>query len=106
MFDDNVNQNYFDFYKIEKGDTLYAIGRRYNINPSLLASLNGLNLEDYIYPGEEILIPKNNYSYYLTAEGDTLTSVANMFNVDKEKLIKENGVIYLLGGQLLVHKKN
>lgn len=97
---------YFEFYTIEKGDSLYAIARRYNINPNLLASLNGLNMEDYIYPGQEILIPKSNYSYYLTADGDTLDSVASMFGINQNKLLEENEIIYLLGDQLLVHKKN
>ena len=99
-------QTYFEFYTIEKGDSLYGIARRYNINPNLLASLNGLNLDDYIYPGQEILIPKSNYSYYLTAEGDTIDSVSNIFNVNKDKLLQENETIYLLSDQLLVHKKN
>ena len=99
-------QAYFEFYTIEKGDSLYAIARRYNINPNLLASLNGLNMEDYIYPGQEILIPKSNYSYYLTAEGDTIDSVADMFQVNKNKLLEENETIYLLSDQLFVHKKN
>ena len=31
------NQNYFNYYTVEKGDSLYAISRRYNINPELLA---------------------------------------------------------------------
>lgn len=102
----NNSKMYFEFYTIESGDSLYKIARRYNINPSLLASLNGLNMEDYIYPGQEILIPKSNYSYYLTAEGDTLNSVASTFNTDKNTLLDENETIYLLAGQLLVNKKN
>ncbi len=99
-------QAYFEFYTIEKGDSLYAIARRYNINPTLLASLNGLNMDDYIYPGQEILIPKSNYSYYITAEGDTIGSVAKTFNTSKDKLLDENEIVYLLAGQLMVHKKN
>ena len=63
---------YFEYYVIKKGDTLYDIARRYNINPDLLASLNGLNNDDYIYPEQTILIPKSNYSYYITKKGDTL----------------------------------
>ena len=58
--------SYYNTYTIESGDTLYGIARKYNINPELLASMNGLNMEDYIYPNQEILIPKNNYSYYIT----------------------------------------
>ncbi|MBQ6687109.1 MAG: LysM peptidoglycan-binding domain-containing protein [Bacilli bacterium] len=100
------NEIYFEYYTIEKGDSLYGIARRYNINPDLLASLNGLNLEDYIYPAQEILIPKSNYSYYITAEGDTLSNIANAFNITSNEIIAENETIYLLAGQLLVHKKN
>ena len=50
--------NKFEYYTISKGDSLYGIARRYNINPELLAGLNGLSMDDYIYPDQEILIPK------------------------------------------------
>lgn len=99
-------EKYFNYYIIEKGDTIYAISRKYNINPNLLAALNGLSMEDYIYPGQEILIPKNNYSYYMTAEGDTLSQVAQTFNKNVDDITKENKTIYLLPGQLIVSKKN
>lgn len=95
---------YFSYYKIEKGDTLYAIGRKYNINPKLLALLNGLNMNDYIYPDEEILIPKDNYSYYVTAEGDTISTVANKFKTSVSDMVDNNETIYLLPEQLLVKK--
>lgn len=96
------SKKYFEYYTIEKGDNLYAIGRKYNINPELLASLNGLNYTDYIYPGQTIMIPKANYSYYITKEGDTLDSVANVLGESRDRLLNENNVIYLLEGQLLV----
>ena len=99
------NQNYFNYYTIEKGDSLYGIARRYNINPELLASLNGLSLDDYIYPNQEILIPKSNFSYYITKEGDTIDMVSNLFKISSEDLIKKNGVVYLAEGQVLVNQK-
>lgn len=95
---------YFEYYTIQKGDNLYAIAREYNINPDLLALLNGINKEDYIYPNQEILIPKNNYSYYVTTEGDTLELVSNKFNSKPNEIINNNETIYLLPGQLLVKK--
>ena len=95
---------YFEYYTIKKGDTLYGIARKYNINPDLLAILNGLNSQDYIYPDQEILIPKSNYSYYVTKDGDTIDIVANKFNVDNRELLSTNETIYLLPGQLLVKK--
>lgn len=97
-------ESYFNTYVIEKGDSLYAIARKYNINPELLAALNGIKIDDYIYPNETILIPKNGYSYYITKEGDTLSLVSQRFNITTEKLIKENPTIYLMEGQLLVKK--
>lgn len=98
-------EQYFDYYTIKKGDSLYAIARKYNINPELLATLNGLTMNDYIYPNQEILIPKSGYSYYITTEGDTLDIVAGRFKVDKDRVLKENQTIYLMPDQLLVTRR-
>lgn len=98
-------EQYFNYYTIESGDSLYKIAQKYNINPTLLAKLNGLNMEDYIYPNQEILIPKSGYSYYITAEGDTLDTVADVFNISKERLLNQNETIYLLKDQVLVAKR-
>lgn len=99
------SKDYFNYYVVEKGDSLYGIARKYNINPNLLASLNGLNMDDYIYPNQQILIPKSEYSYYITAEGDTIDEVIKAFNSNKDKFLNENKTIYLMAGQLLVNKK-
>ena len=99
------NQNYFSYYTVEKGDSLYAISRKYNINPELLAGLNGLSMEDYIYPNQEILIPKSGFSYYITKEGDTIDLVAGLFKTSTENVLKNNGIIYLAEGQVLVEPK-
>ncbi len=98
-------EQYFNVYTIEAGDSLYGIARKYNINPQLLASLNGLDMEDYIYPNQELLIPKNGYSYYITAEGDTLDTVSDMFKKDKSSILRDNPTIYLLKDQVLVSRK-
>lgn len=98
----DTSKKYFEYYTVKKGDSIYAIARRYNINPELLATLNGLNNTDYIYPNQTILIPKSNYSYYVTKEGDTLDSVINVLGVTRDKFLNENNIIYLLEGQMLV----
>lgn len=97
-----TSKKYFEYYKVQKGDSIYGIAKRYNINPELLASLNGLNYSDYIYPDQLIMIPKPNYSYYITKEGDTLDSVSNILGITRDKLLSENDIIYLLEGQMLV----
>ncbi len=98
-------EEYFNVYVIEKGDSLYKIAQKYNINPTLLANLNGLDMNDYIYPSQEILIPKSGYSYYITADGDTIDTVSQMFKIKKEDLLKQNETIYLLKDQVLVSKR-
>lgn len=98
-------EKYFNTYVIESGDSLYKIAEKYNINPTLLAALNGLEMEDYIYPGQELLIPKSGYSYYITAEGDTIDTVSNVFKISKLDLLNQNETIYLLKDQVLVAKR-
>lgn len=101
MFDNN---SYFTYYTIEKGDNIYQIAKKYNINPKLLAAINGIKDDEYIYPGQELLIPKSGYSYYITAEGDTLDGVAKAFKTNAEGLLKHNSTVYLLPDQILVYK--
>ena len=96
---------YFNTYVIEKGDTLYAIAKRYNINPNLLSAINGIDENEYIYPNQEIMVPKNGYSYYVTAEGDNINTVKQACGTTYDKLLNENKSIYLLPEQLIVLKK-
>ena len=98
-----VNQ-YFDMYNIQKGDTLYEIARRYNTDYNLLALLNGLNVNDYIYPDSMIMVPKRDVKYYSTSENDTIDSVNKLLSGDVNRLMEENNNIYLKEGQLIVYK--
>lgn len=95
---------YFEVYTINKGDTLYEIARRYNTDYNLLALLNGLNVNDYIYPSTTILVPKRNVKYYITKENDTLSNVNKLLEGDLNNLINQNSNIYLKEGQLIVYK--
>ena len=81
------------------------VSRKYNTNPNLLAAINGLNLDDYIYPNQVIMLPVSGYSYYVTAEGDTLNSVSDIFKKNIQEVVKENETIYLLPGQILVSQR-
>ena len=99
-------ESYFTYYTVNQGDSLYQIARKYNINPSLLALLNGLNMEDYIYPNQRLIIPKSGYSFYITKDGDTLEIVRDKFNKNLEDILRYNEKIYLLPGQLMINKNN
>lgn len=95
---------YFEMYNIQKGDSLYEIARRYNTDYNLLALLNGLNVNDYIYPDTMIMVPKRNVKYYITRENDTINSVNSLLGSDMNKLLNENNNIYLKEGQLIVYR--
>ena len=95
---------YFEIYTIDKGDNLYNIAKRYNTDYNLLALLNGLNVNDYIYPNMTILVPKRNVKYYITKDNDTLLSINRLLNGNINKLLSQNNNIYLKEGQLIVYK--
>ena len=101
-----MNKDFFEIYKIKKGDTIYAIGMKYNINPELIALMNGLTMSDYIYENQEIKIPKVGYSYYLTKSDDRLEDILKLFRVDFDEFYKYNNDVLLEEGQLLVNKNN
>ena len=95
---------YFEIYTIKKGDTLYEIARKYNTDYNILALLNGLNVNDYIYPNTTILVPKKDVKYYITKDNDTLSSVNRLLQSNINNLLKQNNNIYLKEGQLIVYK--
>lgn len=96
---------YYTYYVIKSGDTLYKIAKDYNLNPKLIAELNGLKYNEYIYPNQTIILPKKGVQYYITKEGDTLKSVVNIFGANKEELVNQNETIYLLDGQMIFYKE-
>ena len=96
---------YYEYYTIKRGDNLYQIAKNYNVNPSLLAALNGLDLNEFIYPNQVIMVPKNEFSYYITKDGDTLYNVSNIFGVKESDIVSNNKTIYLLPGQMIYYKK-
>ena len=100
-----MNDNYYNTYIIKKGDTLYSISKEYDTNPNLLAILNGLDVDDYIYPGQSIKIPLNDVKYYITKDNDTLNEVGNIFGKSIYELINQNESIYLLPGQMIFYKE-
>ena len=103
---DNFENPFYNSYEIKSGDTLYQISKKYDVNTKLLAQLNGLDLDDYIYPGQILLVPKKDVSYYITKKGDTLGIVSDIFDVSENDIINQNKTIYLQEGQMLFFKRD
>lgn len=96
---------YFMEYTVKKGDNIYQIAKAYNISPSQLLKLNGLNETDIIYPDQKIILPRKGVSFYITETDDTLGKVMRGLNVSADELARQNGTIYLTNDQLIVYKK-
>lgn len=100
-----TNRVPFDTYIVKRGDTIYGIARQYNLNPKNLLMINGLNENDYIYPNQELIVPKPGYGMYITDNGDTLNMISSKLDVGMEDIIDNNGTIYLTPEQLIIYKK-
>ena len=98
--------NTFNKYIVKKGDNIYSIAQNYNISPSHLLKLNGLSTNDYIYPGEELVVPSSDVKFYITESDDTIEKVTKALNTDIDKLMEQNNEMFLVPDQLIVYKMN
>jgi LysM repeat protein len=88
-------------YVIQPGDTLDAIGSAFGIDPSTLASWNGIADADSIVIGGTLRLtapaagsaaPPPASHLYVVQPGDTLYSLANQFGVTLDRLAAANGL--------------
>lgn len=94
------------FYTIQKGDNLYQISQKYGLTAKELADLNGLEIDEYIYPDQKLIVPQAGFSFYITREGDRLNDLANNLNVTREDLVLQNPNMYLLPDQIITYRKD
>ncbi len=106
MNEKSLDTPFYSYYVIKSGDTLYKIAREFNMNPKLIAELNGLKLDDYIYPNETLKIPKKGVQYYITKDNDTLKEVSKIFGKSENDLVSQNETIYLLPEQMIFYKES
>lgn len=105
MFRKVMDTEYYTYYTVNKGDTLYGISKKFNVNPKLVSELNGLKVDEYIYPNQTLIIPKKGVQYYITKEDDTLKMVSNLFGAKESEVATQNKTIYLLPGQMIFYRE-
>ncbi len=92
-------------YVLHKGEYPYCIARRFDIDPDALLRANNLRRGQWVYPGTELVIPKNagHFPYqrawhshptdYTVRYGDTIYSIACWFgDVTPEEIAAANGI--------------
>lgn len=103
-----ITNNNLNNYIIKKGDTLYNIAKRYNINAKELMNYNNLT-SNLLNIGQELLIPKpTNNSLYYVQENDSLPNIAEKFKVNMNVLMNANDLNTsdLKVGQILIIPNN
>ena len=95
----------FTHYTVKKGDNLYEIAKRYNISVKDLSELNGLEINEYIYPEQRLLVPEERVQVYITKDGDTIQTIIDKLGTNREEIFVYNPKIYLLPEQLIAYRK-
>jgi len=81
-----------DTYKVKKGDTLYSIGRRFNVDHDILAGLNNLPSAEQVYIGQVLKIfkPKQKHSSANLAKNKPSITKNTPFKPQKSSIISNN----------------
>lgn len=100
--DDEINTKYIT-YTVQKGDTLWAISRRYGTTVKEIELINNIQNPDLIYPGEVLKISTNSTSegnetrgtgsiVYTVKKGDTLSGIAYTYGVTVNQIVSLNNI--------------
>ena len=84
----------YDTYVVEKGDSLYKIANEFNTTVAELMKINNLS-SNLLSIGQKILIPKkqsSNEFEYIVKAGDSLYSIANRYNTTVDEIKKLNNL--------------
>ncbi len=104
---------------IQKGDTLYALARKYGVSVDEICAYNGISNQAKIKIGQSITIPEKGslakasepaYREYLVSSGDTLFGIARSFETTVDEIRKANNLseksTLKIGQRLLIPSKN
>jgi LysM repeat protein len=104
-------RNMFLVHKVKRGETLYAIARRYGIGYRVIASFNKIK-QGRIYPRQELVVPvpkKMGAAVYerehKVRPGETLYAIARRFGVKVAAIKRRNGLrsnIIHVGDKLVI----
>lgn len=81
-------------YIVKKGDTLYSIGRVFDIDPGLIAALNDIKNPNLIVAGQKLLVPRFWEASHQVTKGETLWDIAGIYGVSPEQIIMANDIWY------------
>lgn len=101
------------FYFVQRGETLYAIARRYQTTVHAIVSANRLDDPNALYPGQALIIPRPGEvpspppggTVHLVRQNETVFHLADKYGTTAQEILKANQVAhpeFVLPGQQLV----
>ncbi len=72
-------------YIVQNGDTLYGIGKQYNVSIDSIKNANNLSGNN-ITVGQSLTIPNTNVTTYTVVKGDSLYKIANKYNTTVQEI--------------------
>ncbi len=87
-------------HRVEEGETLTALARKYRVTPNAIADANGLEPRAPLKAGDKLIIPAaarpqpalGKLVRYRVRRGDALETIAEQFDVSEAELRKWNGL--------------
>ncbi|WP_295007206.1 lytic transglycosylase domain-containing protein [Sulfurimonas sp.] len=113
-FEDEI-KNIYRVHIVKKGDSLFGIGKMYNVPHSVIKDFNALK-HNRLSLNQKLIIPINNKAnvekmtkefYYMVKKGDTLASISKQYKVSVQDIKiqnKLNGNIIREGERLKLHE--
>lgn len=90
------------FHRVQRGDTLFSLAKRYNVSVKELMHWNHLSSPTALKVGQMLQIPsstgskpsspKTTTTYHIVRRGDTLFSVARHYRQSVKNIAKWNGL--------------
>lgn len=88
--DDGGEASGFLDYRVQAGDTLWALSKAYHCSVDSIAQANDLASPDWIYVGQVLQIPV--VAVYRVVQGDTLSQIAQRFHTTVAVLCHDNDI--------------
>jgi len=83
-----------EIHIVQPGETLYSIAGRYGVEPSLLASANGVAEDGALAVGQTLVIQRVR-TFHVVQPGQSLSAIARSYGMSLRSLYRNN---YRLGG--------
>ena len=78
-------------HTVVSGESLSAIGRRFDVRVVDLLSWNNLN-NTVIHPGQKLFVARSPFEEYRVVKGDTLYGIARRFGLDARTIARQNNM--------------